>query len=146
MATMREVTHAADNSVSERVLFFDGECGLCDRLVQFVLKHDRDGLFQFASLQGSTFAKYRQDVPESKSLESMVLVQGGSIYERSDAALRVLQVLGGFWGFLGRIGLVVPRAIRDFFYNLVAKHRYRLFGRVNHCTIPNDTVRSRFLP
>ena len=133
------------------LLLYDGVCGLCNRGVQFVLRHDEKGRFRFASLQ-SEFAKGvlgRHGVKVADLDTVYVVVNGGSADEsllaRSDAVLFVLRETGGLWRagawFLGW----VPRRVRDWGYDWIARHRYRIFGRYETCPIPGERERSRFL-
>ncbi len=130
-------------------LFYDGRCGLCHRSVQFVLKHDREGkCFRFAPLQGETF---QDKVPEDQRVrlpDSMVLLtRDGGLLLRSDALIHILRRLGGGWSFGAALLAAIPRAVRDFFYNWIARIRYRLFGRRDDlCPLVPADLRARFDP
>ena len=126
------------------VIFYDGECGLCDRFVQFVLRHDRLQEFRFAPLQGETFQPYRAQRGR-RGENTVVLADEAGLHLRSDAALRVLGRLGFPWSVVGRAGRLVPRWARDLGYRLVARVRLRLFGQVNACLLPGSAP-GRFLP
>jgi predicted DCC family thiol-disulfide oxidoreductase YuxK len=128
------------------IIFFDGVCNLCNHSIDFVLRADKARVFRIASLQGDTARKLL--APQSGEPEewSMVLLDGDGMHERSGAALRVLKRLGGLRGFLGSIGLCFPGFLRDFVYRLVARYRYRLFGRRETCRIPTDAESAVFLP
>jgi predicted DCC family thiol-disulfide oxidoreductase YuxK len=132
------------------VLFYDGVCAMCDRAVQFVLRHDAAGRFRFAALQ-SEFARavLTRHGCEAGALDTMYLLLGaGSAAERllgrSDAILAVLQELGGAWRALALLRLL-PRSLRDRAYDFIARHRYRWFGRYDQCVLPPPEVRTRFL-
>lgn len=127
------------------IVFFDGTCGLCHRLVRFVVKHDRDGVFAFAPLQGSSFLPYRHQVGEP-DLSTVVLVDESGCHTRSKAVVRILRRLGGPWGLVGRVASWVPRILRDTLYRAVARNRFRLFGRYEACDLPDAARRARFLP
>jgi predicted DCC family thiol-disulfide oxidoreductase YuxK len=131
--------------LDQPIVFYDGACGLCDRFVQFVLRHDRDGRFRFAPLQGETFAAYRPRV-DAADLSTMVLVDEAGLHTRSTAALRVVRSLGGLWGPIGRLGLLLPRPLRDLGYRAVARVRHRLFPPPSSCRRPDPAHRPRFLP
>lgn len=126
------------------VIFFDGECNLCNRFVDWVIRRDRAGAFHFASLQGER----AKSLPPGDYLSgegSLVLEESGSIRLRSDAVLAVLRGLGGFWRVFGEIGLLVPRPLREAMYRWVARNRIGWFGRNATCRVPTAEERSRFL-
>ncbi len=153
VSTITENTVANSNPVtqtktSELVLLFDGLCGLCDRSVQHILKYDKKATMMFAPLQ-SDFARAVLDRhPEFKSIDSMLVVERHedveTVYARSAAALRISTYLGGFHA-LALVFRVVPPPIRDVLYNLVAKSRYRLFGKKESCPIPTKEQRARYI-
>ena len=129
------------------VLFYDGVCGVCNKSVQMILAHDRQGTLKFAPLQ----SRYAQEVTARHNLQnidSLVLLDraGGTerIHARSNAALKIAGYLGGWW-ILFMVFYLVPRPIRDFFYDLFAKYRYRVFGKYDSCLLPSPEVRARFL-
>ncbi len=106
------------------------------------MKRDAEQVFSFASLQGQTA---RQQLPATASdLRSVVLWTQGQMFERSDAVLMVLQQLGGPWTLMGALW-VLPRWLRDAVYFLVAKNRYRVFGKRETCRLPTPEERARFL-
>jgi predicted DCC family thiol-disulfide oxidoreductase YuxK len=131
-------------------VLFDGECGLCDRSVQWLLRRDRGGALRFGALAGGAAAAVRARHPELPSAdESIVLVEAPDtaterVRVRSDAALAILARLGGPWRFAG-ILRVVPRPLRDLVYGAVARRRRRWFGRLAACRIPTPEERARFL-
>jgi predicted DCC family thiol-disulfide oxidoreductase YuxK len=130
------------------VLLYDGVCGFCNKSVQMILDHDRRGEIRFAALQSDYGLRVVERHPELRGVDSVVYVetaQGGErVHVRSDAALKVAAYLGGFWKiFLA--ARVMPRALRDYFYDLFARNRYRLFGKYDTCLLPPPEVRSRFL-
>jgi predicted DCC family thiol-disulfide oxidoreductase YuxK len=136
---------------SNPIIFYDGVCGLCNRLVQFLLKHDTHGRLHFASLQSDFAGKVlgRHGI-DPKDLDTVHVVENYDqpnerVLQRSDAILRAGRELGGFWGTSSSIGKVVPRAVRDFVYRLVATNRYRIFGKYDTCMLPDPSQRSRFL-
>ena len=127
------------------ILLFDGVCNLCDHSVQFVLDHDASGAFRFASLQSEVGRQLvGQCGMDPDVLDSIVLVENGRCYVRSDAAWRVAQRLDAPWRWAA-VGRVVPRGLRDRIYDWVARNRYRWFGTRDACRIPTPDVRSRFL-
>jgi predicted DCC family thiol-disulfide oxidoreductase YuxK len=129
------------------IVFYDGVCGLCDRWVRFVLKRDKQRTLRFAPLQGET-AQARKDLPAE--LRTVVfIVQAGTaaeqIFTRSEAALRLLDHVGGFWRIMSWLR-VIPRPIRDGVYDAIAQRRYRWFGKFEACRVPPPEWRERFLP
>ena len=129
------------------IVFYDGVCGLCDRWVRFILKRDKHRTLRFAPLQGEA-AKTRKDLPAE--LRTVVLVvRPGTVNEqifmRSDAALRLLDHVGGFWRILSWLR-IVPRPIRDWVYDFIAQRRYRWFGKFESCPLPPPEWQDRFLP
>jgi predicted DCC family thiol-disulfide oxidoreductase YuxK len=127
------------------IVLFDGVCHLCTSTVQFIIKRDPQGYFTFASLQsevGRTLLEEHGLQPDA--LETLVLVEGSHCFTRSDAALRVAQQLSGGWSLL-RILLLVPKPIRDWGYTIIARNRYRWFGRRETCMVPSRDILNRFL-
>ena len=133
------------------VLLYDGVCGLCNRLVQFTVRHDRKDMFRFASLQGPTAARILERHGQSPAdLDTFYVVTACGqpkelLRSRSDAALFVLHELGGGWRMLAVIGGVLPKFLRDAAYNLVARNRYRVFGKFEACPLPDPKTRHKFL-
>jgi predicted DCC family thiol-disulfide oxidoreductase YuxK len=129
----------------QTVVFFDGVCNLCSASVQFIIKYDKKNNFKFASLQ-SDFAKNELahfDV-DFTSPSSFILLYQGKIYRKSTAALMVAKKLNGLWP-LCYFFIIVPRFIRDWVYSLIAKNRYRWFGKLESCWVPNESLRHKFL-
>jgi predicted DCC family thiol-disulfide oxidoreductase YuxK len=127
------------------IVFFDGVCNLCNGAVNFLLDRDRERRLRFAPLQGSTFAELKARHPGLPGLESLVLADARGLQVRSGAALGVCRYLGRTWRLLGRLGLLVPRPLRDWVYDRVAGNRYRWFGRQDACRLPTPELRARFL-
>lgn len=131
------------------ILLYDGVCGFCDRLVQWLLEHDTDGWLRYAPLQGETAAALRErhsEIPES--LDTMVYVECGGgeerVYTRSDAAFRVASRLGVPWRWMA-VFRCLPRALTDALYLAIVKSRYRIFGQLEACRVPTGPEQSRFL-
>ena len=144
------VTAAA---VTAPILFFDGECGFCDRAIRFAMSHDRQGRFYAATLAGETargallpFAAMLVNVDSTVLYLPATPGRAASVQIHSDAALSVLRLLGGGWALLGNLGLIVPRWIRDSAYKAFAKRRFRFFGRVEACQLWPPAWRARILP
>jgi predicted DCC family thiol-disulfide oxidoreductase YuxK len=138
----------ATASENAPVLLYDGVCGLCNKAVQTVLKHDRRGEMRFAALQSEYGRAVLGRHPELEGTDSVVFVERGPggerVHVRSAAALRVAAYLGGPWQ-LFRAARLIPAPVRDFFYNLVARYRYRFFGKHDTCLLPPPEARARFM-
>jgi len=134
-----------DTLPNSPILLFDGVCNLCNASVQWILKHDKDGLFRFTALQSETGQALlaRFDL-NSEHFDTVVLVYGDRAFTRSDAALEILRRLGAPWSWLAVFGWV-PRKLRDAVYNWIARNRYRWFGRQEQCWLPRKEWASRFL-
>ncbi|MEI6765044.1 MAG: thiol-disulfide oxidoreductase DCC family protein [Bacteroidota bacterium] len=128
------------------ILLFDGVCNLCNRTVQFTIKNDPRAKFKFASLQSDSGQALLQqfNLPTDR-FDSLVLIKGNNYFVKSSAVLRILKELRGAWK-LGYFFIILPRPFRDFFYNLIAKSRYRIFGKRETCMIPSPEINKRFLP
>ncbi|MGN7468678.1 thiol-disulfide oxidoreductase DCC family protein [Brevibacillus sp. SAFN-007a] len=128
------------------LLLFDGVCHLCNSAVRFILKRDPSGSITFASLQSETaqhiLSRYSYD---QSGLPSVVLIAHGRLYTKSDAILRVTRKLSGAWPLCFYLGRLIPRPVRDFAYDWVAKNRYRWFGKQEQCMLPTPAIKSRFL-
>jgi predicted DCC family thiol-disulfide oxidoreductase YuxK len=127
------------------VLFFDGECGLCNHSVRWLLDHDQRRVLRFAPLQGELAARKLSVLPNDYHDWSVALWDEDGVHVESDAALRAVACLGGFWR-LARLLLAVPRVIRNSVYRFVARNRIRSFGRVDSCALLSAEDRDRLLP
>ena len=129
------------------MIFFDGICNLCNHSVQFVIKRDRHDYFRFAALQTEA-AKAQlaalNSVPHQEELNTIILLENGKVYDRSTAALRIARKLSGLWPLLYGF-MIIPRFIRDFFYQLISKNRYRIWGKQESCMVPSAALKSKFL-
>lgn len=128
------------------VLLYDGSCGFCSTTVELVLRHDRLGTLRFAALESRFGEQALAQHPELRGVDSVVWVDpaNGQVLTRSAAGLRVAAYLGGLW----RLALLlwfVPRPIRDWGYDFIARHRHVLIRRGAHCLVPAPEVRHRFL-
>ncbi|MGV3619045.1 MAG: thiol-disulfide oxidoreductase DCC family protein [Fimbriimonas sp.] len=140
------VANAALMEVTDHpVLFFDGVCNLCNSSIDFVVRHDKKRRYRFAPLQGQTAAYAIPELVKTGDYDSFVLAEGGRIYTRSTAALRVMAGLGGIWS-LGKVLLFIPAPLRDVVYRLIARNRYRWFGQKDTCRLPTPEERALFLP
>lgn len=126
------------------VILFDGVCNLCNGTVQFLIRNDRQGILRFAPLQSQAGLRLQQQYGLSQaSLSSVILIDEGRVYLRSSAALRLTRYLPWYWKTL-RAFYLIPTPLRDAAYNLIARNRYRWFGKRESCMIPGEDVRERF--
>ena len=131
--------------ISSPIIIFDGVCNLCNGAVQFAIERDPTAIFRFASLQ-SDFGQsiLAQNVGGTAGGGTIILLENGKVYDRSTAALRVARQLSGWIKYL-YVFIIVPKFIRDFVYKIVAKNRYRWFGKQESCWLPTKALKARFL-
>lgn len=129
------------------VLLFDGVCNLCNSFVRFVVKFDAEGTFRFAPLQSPVaeelLARYDLE-PDDEEFDTVVLVEDGEASTKSTAALKVARRLDGPWPLVFPF-IFLPERLRDGVYDLVARYRYRVFGKKDECPIPDPELRERFV-
>jgi len=126
-----------------QIVLFDGVCNFCNSSVQFIINRDPKGLFHFASQQSEIGVQLMTEHGLTGH-ESIVYIEDGKAYMKSAAALRIAKHLSGLWPTTA-IFFAVPRPIRDMAYDVVAKNRYRWFGKRDSCMIPPPSIRKRFL-
>jgi predicted DCC family thiol-disulfide oxidoreductase YuxK len=139
------------NAIEGRaLLLYDGVCALCNGVVQFLMKRDRLDRFRYAPLQSElgrdVLARYQiRNFPDGVILLTDALTASEHFYQRSDASAAALGLLGGFWAKVGRVMEWVPRPLRQWRYGIVARFRYRLFGRYDTCPVPPPEQRGLLL-
>jgi predicted DCC family thiol-disulfide oxidoreductase YuxK len=125
------------------VVIFDGYCRLCHWSVQFLLRRDHKRLFRFTTLDG----KFAQGLPIDNSIlannSSVLLWHKNQLYTESDAVLSMLGLLGGWWK-ISAAGYILPRFIRNALYKLIAKNRFRVFGKFDTCPLPSEQTAALF--
>lgn len=127
------------------VIFFDGVCNFCNYWVSFIIRHDKKKIFLFAALQsaeGQKLLKERNlpaDMPET-----FLLLDNGKLYMKSTAALRLYNKLPWYWKWT-QLFWIVPKFFRDWVYGIIARNRYRWFGKRETCMVPTPELRERFL-
>jgi len=127
------------------ILLFDGVCNLCNRLVIFIIRRDKEAKIKFAALQSETGKYFLKKCNLSgESIDSIVYIEGTGCFLKSSAVLHLLKSIGGAWSLLQGF-IVIPKFIRDFFYDLIAKNRYRIFGKTDTCLVPSQDIAERFL-
>ena len=140
----------AGNQSTPQIILYDGICGLCDRFVRFVLKRDKHDRFRFASLQ-SEFAStiLQRHGINPQILDTTYLVRSYNtpqehLLARNDAVVAVFTELGGIWKIWAWLLQLLPKSFRNWRYNLVARYRYRIFGKYNTCPLPDPKDRHKF--
>lgn len=128
------------------ILFFDGVCNLCNKWVDYVIKHDSKEQFRFASLQ-SDYAKATlvEHGIDNEDLNTVILLHQGKIYTKSKVAAKAMMMLGGWKAILGNLLFVIPSPLSDIGYNIVARNRYKLHGKRETCRLPSAEEQERFL-
>lgn len=127
------------------IVFFDGECVMCNGFVDLLLQIDPSGKLAIAPLQGQTASQLLPPLPADREDWSIYFKSGTHLYQQSDAFLQVCQRMGGPW-LVFCLAWLVPRPLRDGIYRIIARNRYRLFGRRSTCRTPSAQEESRFLP
>jgi predicted DCC family thiol-disulfide oxidoreductase YuxK len=128
----------------ERIILFDGVCNLCNSSVQFIINRDPYGHFKFASLQSDIGQTLLRERGYKTEINSFILIEDHKVYKKSTAALRVCMKLSGMWRIL-TVFRVIPPVLRDCLYDLIAKNRYKWFGKKESCMLPSAEMKQRFL-
>ena len=137
-------------SNSNPIVLYDGVCGLCNRAVQFLLKRDRHDRLRFASLQSDFAARLlKRHGVDHQDLDTVyVVLNSGETNEallaKGDAFLEFAKEIGGVWN-LARLGNIIPRSIRNWLYDFVARHRYQVFGKYEACMLPDPRHKHKFI-
>lgn len=132
-------------NIPQPLLLFDGVCNLCNSSVQFVIKHDKQKQFTFASLQSDAAKEILLQFGEiNLNLDSIILITDNTVYSKSSAILKISKLIGGFYS-LAIIFYLIPKFIRDKMYDFVAKNRYKWYGKREDCMIPTKELKNRFL-
>ena len=132
-------------NTNQKIVLFDGVCNFCNSSVNFIIDHDKNNRFKFAALQteaGQELLK-KFDLP-TKNFDSFILVDGDKCYKKSSAALRVVKEFPGLWKLLYAF-IIIPPFVRNIFYNIISKNRYKWFGKRDECRMPTPELREKFL-
>jgi len=124
----------------ERIIIFDGVCGFCNKSIDALMRLDEDKLFKYTSLQG----EYAKKLAIPKGLDSIIFYDNGTLYYKSTAILKILRSLGGIW-ILSNIFYIIPKIVRDFIYDIIAKYRYYIFGKMESCRMPTKDEVTLFI-
>jgi len=131
--------------IAKEVILFDGVCNFCNSSVNFIMDRDPQQRFQFASLQSEAAHKLLGEHGEDpEQLDSVILIKQGQVFHKSTAALHIAKKLSGLWPVFF-IFIIVPKFVRDFFYDLIAENRYKWFGKRETCRMPDPGQKDRFL-
>ncbi|MDY7393813.1 thiol-disulfide oxidoreductase DCC family protein [Aureibaculum sp. 2210JD6-5] len=130
---------------NKSIVLFDGVCNLCNNVVQFIIEHDKNKHFLFASLQSDA----AQDIllhfnKKNSDFDSVVLIENEKIFEKSSATLKIAKRLSGIWKYSYAL-IIIPKFIRDFFYTIISQNRYKWFGKKEDCMMPTAALKARFL-
>jgi predicted DCC family thiol-disulfide oxidoreductase YuxK len=129
----------------EPIVLFDGVCNFCNASVNFILDRDTQRRFRFAALQSEAGqALLKRFGLRTDDFDTAVVVEHGRAYRKSSAALRIARNLGGWWALLAVL-FAIPPFLRDGAYDVLARNRYRWFGRADRCRVPTPEIRERFL-
>ena len=135
---------------SNPIVLYDGVCGLCNRAVQFLLKRDRHDRLRFASLQSDFAAELlNRHGLDHKDLDTVYVVLNHgqadeTLLAKSDAILFFDRAIGGVWN-IARLGKIIPRPIRNWLYDFIARHRYQVFGKYESCLLPDPRQQHKFI-
>ncbi|NIJ45349.1 putative DCC family thiol-disulfide oxidoreductase YuxK [Wenyingzhuangia heitensis] len=129
----------------KHLVLFDGVCNLCDNSVQLIIKNDVKNVFNFATLQNIEAQNYLASKGNKyKSIDSILLITQTKIYTKSSAALTIAKHLKGLYPAI-YVFYIIPKPIRDWVYDFIAKNRYRWFGKKDNCMIPTPDLKNKFL-
>jgi len=137
-------------STSNPIVLYDGICGLCNRAVQFLLKRDRHDRLRFASLQSDFAATLlKRHGVDYKDLDTIYVVlnqrdASEALLAKSDAFLLLVKEIGGVWN-IARLGRIIPRSVRNWLYDFIARHRYQVFGKYEACMLPDPRHKHKFI-
>jgi len=127
------------------LIIFDGVCNFCNSSVNFIIRRDKKDHFRFTPFQSETAKKILSGIKtEDANPDSVILLEDGILYFKTTAALSIAKELSGAW-HLFYVFIIVPTFIRNFFYNLIARNRYKWWGKKDSCMVPSPDVRKKFL-
>lgn len=126
--------------MKNKVIVFDGVCGLCNKAVDILIRLDHDKVFRYTSLQG----EYVKQLDIEDNIDSIIFYEDGELYYKSTAILKILRSLGGIW-IMVNVLYIIPRVLRDLIYDLIAKYRYKIFGKMQSCRMPDKGEADLFI-
>mgnify|MGYP000090574740 CR=1 FL=1 len=142
---MKEKSPKKFNTHLHAIVLFDGYCNFCSRSVRFIHQRDHHDYFRFAGLESEKGQKVlKKYVEEPGAFNSVILIENEKLYTKSTAALKIAKKLSGLWPVL-YLFIVIPKSIRDGVYRLIARNRYKWFGKKETCFMPDENLKKRFL-
>jgi predicted DCC family thiol-disulfide oxidoreductase YuxK len=126
------------------IILFDGVCNLCNHLVSFLIKYDKNNIFHFAAMQTEAGEKIIYEYNLTDNIKSIILIKEGITYFKSDAIIEIAKQING-WPNILKYGFLIPKFLRDGIYNLIAKNRYFLFGKKEACPTPSEDDKKRYI-
>ncbi|ALM07004.1 thiol-disulfide oxidoreductase [Sediminicola sp. YIK13] len=131
---------------NKKIILFDGVCNLCNGAIQFIIKRDKKDNFRYAPLQSAIGRKFLQERNiDTSEIDSIILIEPGvAYYTKATAALKIGQNFGGVWTLV-QIFEWIPESISNFVYDIIAKNRYKWFGKKEACMIPTPELKAKFL-
>ena len=135
----------SDLNDKSNIIFFDGVCNICNFWVKYVVRNDPDFVFYFSNLQSEFATNFLTENNIKSDFETIIFFTDGKFLKQSNAIVSILFKIGGFNRFLSRIIKHLPVKFRDGLYKFISRNRYRLFGKKEHCMIPDQNLNKRFL-
>ena len=130
---------------NQPVILFDGICNFCNAIVNFIISQDKKNIFLFAALQSDAGKKLLEQYKiDWKASDSFVVIENDKVYLKSNAALKLYNKLPWYWKW-SQLFWIVPKFIRDWVYDVIAKNRYKWFGKKEECMVPTPELKERFL-
>ena len=126
------------------IIVFDGVCNFCNRVVQIIIRHDPSAQIHFAAQQSEAGERLLNQYSIQESTSSVVFITKGVVYYQSDAVIEIAKLLTG-WPSLFKYTIIVPRFLRNAIYKFIAANRYAIFGKQDHCMVPKEEDKGRFL-
>ena len=127
------------------IILFDGVCNVCNGFVNFLIPRDSKNKFQFGSLQSLKVKELlKQYHYDANDISTVILIENNKLYPQSTAVLKIFRQMNGAWPWLYAF-IIVPKPIRDFVYQLIARNRYKLFGKKDACMIPTPELKAKFI-
>ena len=132
------------NLLYMNIILFDGVCNLCNSTVNFLIKYDKKDILHFAALQTTVSEKIIKEYKIEESNNSVIFIKQNHVFYKSDAIIEITKLING-WPKIALIGIVLPKFIRNFLYDLIAKNRYKIFGKKIACALPSKKNEHKFI-